>query len=293
MSKIIDFSSVYEGMSVNKRLHSIKKELEKEAISKRKLHLLKTELYQLSLFLTKELKKQATLTQFTISLFLAQQAELGTLIFACQNLFVDKKVDHLIQSAQKIAKESQDPYKNISQKVHKLQKSISSLTHQEALSLENRHLIHLAKCYLTDAINHDYTHDLSKKSQNIRLDFKKAQEQKDLLDVHETSLMLYEIAGHFYYHELQEAFALFYSLSPSLQDTLKHNLSQLGGCFSLLKDLNDLSLWKNNLYLTIQTLIGYSHELAYGVKEYPSIKEINTLFKDLDKIRKENISANF
>lgn len=293
MSKIIDFSSMNEELFVDERINNIKKELKKETISRKKLHNLEIELHDLSLSLTQKMHNEATLSQHTMSQFLVQQTELSCLICACQNIFIDKRVDKLTQTAQKIAKESQDPYKNVSQKIGKLKKSISSLGYQEALSLENRQMISLAKNYLTAAEKHDYAHDLSKDPKTIRLDFKKENSQKDFLDPYETSLSLYEIAGHLYYYELKEAFAVFYSLSPSLQKEIKEEILKNNGSFDLLKDLDNMKSWKKNLYPVIQALIGYSHSLIYGIIEYPSVKEINILFKDLDAIRKADISANF
>lgn len=293
MSKIINFSSMNEGMFVSDRINNIKKELKKETLSRKKLRDLEDEIHYLSLFLTKKLHEQANLTQIAMSLFLSQQAELSCLIFACQNLYIDKRVNKLTQHAQKIAKESQDPYKNVSQKIEKLKKSIHSLAYQEALSLENRQMINLAKNYLNDAKEHRYSHDLSKNANAIRLEFKKENCQKDFTDPYETSISLYEIAGNLYHHELKEAFALFYSLSPSLQKALKEAILKVGGNFDLLKNLEDLEGWKKNLYPVIQALIGYTNEMIYGTVEYPSIKEVNNLFKDLDAIRKTDISANF
>lgn len=293
MNKIIDFSSMNEEIFVDERINKIKKELKKESISRKKLHNLEIELYDLSLSLTQKMHKQVALSQSTMDQFLVQQTELSCLICVCQNLFIDKKVDKLTQNAQKIAKESQHPYKNVSQKIEKLKKSISSLTYQEALSLENRQMINLAKNYLTDAQKHHYTHDLSKDPKTIRLDFKKENGQKDLIDPYETSLSLYEVAGHLYHYELKEAFGLFYSFSPSMQKELKEEILKAGGSFDLLKDLENIKLWKKNLYPVIQALIGYSNQVIYGNVEYPSIKEINILFKDLDVISKADISANF
>lgn len=292
MNKIIDFSSVNGEFFIDAHINKIKKELKKETISIKKLHHLQGELYNLGLFLTKQLREGVALTQHTMGLFLIQQTELSCLMYTCQNVFIDKKVDKLTQSAQKIAKESQDPYKNVSQKITKLKKSINSLTHQEALSLENRQMINLAKAYLKDAKEHLYTHDLSKDPQTIRLDFKQENSQKDLMDSYETSLNLYEIGGALYHHDLKEAFSLFYSLSPLLQKEIKEEILTTGGSFDLLKEVENLAIWKKNLYPVIQALIGYSNKLIYNSTDYPTHKEIDLLFADLDRIVNEK-SANF
>ena len=293
MSKIVNFSSIHRGIFIDTRINKIKKELKNEKISTRKLHHLQGELNDLGLFLTKQLNERAALTQHTMGVFLLQQTELSCLMYTCQNVFIDKRIDKLTQNAQKIAKESQDPYKNVSQKIAKLKKSIHSLTYQEALSLENRQMINLAKAYLNDAKEHIYTHDLSRDTQTIRIDFKKENSQRDLMDFYETSLALYEIAGAFYHHDLKEAFSLFYSLSPSLQKEVKEEVLKVGGSFDRMKELKHLDLWKDNLYLVIQALIGYSNQLIYNTTDYPTHQEIDSLFRDLDKILQENVSANF
>lgn len=293
MNKIINFSSAYEERCVEARILTIKKELNKERISSKKLRELQEELYHLSLEVTKTLQTQASLTQHAMSLFLETQVELGSLIYACQNLFIDKKVDRLTEHAQKIAQESLNPYKNVSLKIGKLQKSILSLTCQEALSLENRQMINLAKKYLHDAEARCYQETALKGTKAIRLDFQKINASQDLLDPYDISIALYEVAGDFYHNQLQQAFSGFFALAPSVQSEVKALLLKKGMSFDELKNTQDLSEWNRLLNQVLQTLLGYSNQLLYGSYSEPSLTEIRSLFRDLDAILKEESSANF
>jgi hypothetical protein len=293
MNKIINFSSVYEEQCVEARIFTIKKELNKEHISSKKLLKLQEELHHLSLEITKTMQTQASLTHHAMSLFLKTQAELGSLIYACQNLFIDKKVDKLTEHAQRIAKESLNPGKNVFLKIGKLQKSILSLTCQEALSLENRQMIDLAKKYLHDAEARCYQETALKGPKAIRLDFQKINASQDLLDPYDISIELYEVAGDFYHYQIHQAVSAFFSLAPSVQSAVNALLLQKGIRLDALKHSQNLAEWSHLLNQVLQTLLGYSNQLLYGSYREPSVAEIQSLFKDLDAILKEESSANF
>lgn len=296
MSKIIDFSSLYEERCVERRIDAIKKELKKARVSSKKLRELQQELYHLSLELTETVQRESSLSQVAMHEFLLRQADLGVLLCNCQNLFIDKQVDNLTKHAQKIAKASLDPCTNVSQKIGKLHQSILSLTHQEALSLENRQMIHLAKKYLHDASARCYHEERPKNTKTIRLDFQKTNAERDLRDPYETSLMLYEIAGDLYHHQIAAGLSSFFCLPSSVQQELKTLMTHKGSSLEQLKTQETVQGWKKNVDGIIQALLGYSNQLLYHTLTYPTIEEIDELFRDLAATLKEaaeDASANF
>lgn len=292
MSKIVDFSSVYEEACVAKRVDAIKKELKKEKISSKKLHHLQEELYHLSFSLANQLKHQSMLTQLAMHQFLIAQAELGALLFDCKNIFIDKKVDSLTIHARKIAKASLNPYVNLSRKISRLNQSISSLTGQEALSFENRQMINLAKKYLQDAQARCYQEESTKDTKTIRLDFRKANASRDFLDPYDMSLALYEISGDLYQGRLQEGVSGIHSLAPSIQQELKEILRERGLNLQMLNSQDSLENQHNLIYAIIQVLIGYSNQLLYQSFSSPSHQEIEELFQGLQASLQEDFEQN-
>ncbi|MBM3192404.1 MAG: hypothetical protein FJZ63_07140 [Chlamydiae bacterium] len=286
MSKILTFSSTHEESFIDATINKIKKDLNKPGLSKTKLHHVQKELDQLNHFLNENLRQQASLTQSAFTLFLKTQLEISSLAYDCQNLFINKCVDQLTEKAQKLAKDGLGNCKDISRRVIKLKKEILDLTHKEALSLENRQMIHLANHYLSakDAI------DFSKDVSALRLTLREENAKKDLNDLFDISIDLYEIAGSFYNCDIQGALEQFYSLSPTTQQEIKKRLQELGIDLHKIACQSDLALLKKQLYLIIQTCLGYSHYILYASFDYPSFAAIDELFQDLERTLKESVS---
>jgi|GEM_PF-1673002 len=293
MSKIIDFSSVYEEPSVATRIDTIKSQLKKGRISKRRLHHLQDELLHLSSSLTDQLKHVSMQTHIAMHEFLRAQTELGALLFDCKNIFIDRQVDSLTSHAQKIARASVDPCMNVSRKITRLHKSIASLMDKEALSLENRQMINVAKKYLQDAQQRCYLETSSKNTKTIRLDFQKANQARDWVDPYDMSLALYETAGLLYQGKGVEGEKEFRSLAPSLQQEIGKLLEEKHLSFQALALQENLVDREHHLYGIIQVLLGYSNKLLYESLTVPSVQEIDELFQDLEAHLKEEISMNF
>ncbi len=285
MSKILNFSSTHEDFFIDKTINKIKKDLEKPSISKKKLYNIQQELNQLNSVLVDNLRHQVRMTQSALTMFLQKQTELSTLSYNCQNLFIDKCVDTLTEQAQKVAKNNLNSCKNISKRVSKLRKDISTLGYEQALSLENRQMIDLANRYL----NSKESVDLSKDTATLRLSLREENSKKDLNELFDLSIALYEIAGSFYHCNIKEALELFYSLSPTTQQEIKTKLQELGVDLHMINQTMNITAIRKQLYLIIQTCLGYSHYVLYQSFDYPSFEAIDDLFQDLDRTLKESV----
>lgn len=285
MSKILKFSSTREDFFIDKTINKIKKDLEKPSISKKKLYNIQQELNQLNGVLVDNLRHQVRMTQSALTMFLQKQTELSTLSYNCQNLFIDKCVDTLTEQAQKVAKTNLNSCKNISKRVSKLRKDISTLGYEQALSLENRQMIDLANRYL----NSKESVDLSKDTTTLRLSLRAENSKKDLNELFDLSIALYEIAGSFYHCNIKEAFELFYSLSPTTQEEIKTKLQEFGVDLHMINQTLNITAIREQLYLIMQTCLGYSHYVLYQSFDYPSFEAIDDLFQDLDRTLKESV----
>jgi hypothetical protein len=285
MSKILKFSSTHEDFFIDKTINKIKKDLEKPSISKKKLYNIQQELNQLNGVLVDNLRHQVRMTQSALTIFLQKQTELSALSYNCQNLFIDKCVDTLTEQAQKVAKNNLNSCKNISKRVSKLRKEISTLGYEQSLSLENRQMIDLANRYL----NSKESIDLSKDTTTLRLNLREENSKKDLNELFDLSIALYEIAGCFYHCNITEAFDLFYSLSPMTQQEIKIKLEEFGVDLHMINQTLNITAIREQLYLIMQTCLGYSHYVLYQSFDYPSFEAIDDLFQDLDRTLKESV----
>lgn len=287
MGKIISFLPYCESSSVGERISKIKKELSKDSLSERKLHLLEKEILGLTGSLSDQMKKEAELTSHLIFGFLSQQTELSYLVFDCHTRFVNKKVDTLTSKAHHLANELIEEEKILRKKVQQIKKLISKLYANEALSLENRLMINLAKDFLQAASDHRLPS--FEASKNLRLHVQEINKGKDIKSLSELSLTLFEIAGYVYELDYKKALEVFISLPIHTQLDVEKLLENHSISIKLLKESPFSNDSKTQRYLMVQTLIGYSHELLEGQFNLMTFAEIDDLFGDLKSALKEGV----
>lgn len=279
MSKIIQFPGMGESL-IEEKICAIKKSLEKPTVTPKKLLLIEQELIELNGSLLSKLQEQKELTERMFSSFLTQAVEIGALTCVCHELAIDKQVDAITNKAQELASSTPCHYQKVSRRVAYLEKTIKELTYKEALSLENRQMIHLARYCLKHLGSLQERRDVKA----IRLDFKAENAKKDLNESYDLSIALYEIAGELYHNQFVSALALFKALPEDVQEILKDLMLQHDCDFNSLSSLTSIAELKKGSYKAIEVFIGYTNKILYNLFEYPTKEEVEDLFKDLDEM---------
>lgn len=289
MSKIVSFNGSNEGLIQNKLL-KIKKALQNDSVSKRKLYLLEQEMCELSLDIKDQIAAVEALSSSMFEKFSLHQKELGALVDQCHHLSVDKYVDSITISAQKLACVSLVSNKNFSKKIKKIEKSIKSLNNQEALSLENRELIVIATNFLKAAENHTYCDHMHEPAKTLRLHVKK-EKKSPSFEICDLAFDLFEIASLLYSMNTKEAILLFNRLPASEQMHIEALLQNKGTDIKSIKNPESLLKFRKDNLTLIQQLLAYSEELATGQFNEKTEKEIKRLFKDMDIQLKEQAES--
>lgn len=289
MGKIISFQPYIKSSLVEEKITRIKKELTKETLTERKLHELEKEIIGLTGSLSQEMAREVEVTSQLIVGFITQQTELSNLIFNCHTLSVDKKVDSLTCKAQHLTFEECHEEKLLQKKIGKIKKSIDLLFAKEALSLENRQMIALARQFLSAASEHKMLHSKESSAKDLRLELKVKGQEKDLRGLSEISIDLFTIAGHIYEMDCKEASMLFMSLPEQIQISLQDLLKKQGVSFDLIRNPGFSKEAKEGRYKIMQALMGYSHQLLEGQYESISFEDIDALFVDLRSVLKERV----
>ncbi len=275
MDKIIDFSSVFEGTMIDNELKSIHKQLLKESLDQDKLYDLTEKLETIFEYISEKMSKSAQLTDIISE----KKLEVGRLLNSCYSKWIDKEINLITEDIQKLS--SVDSNGNTLEKIDDLKSSISELTFNNALSLENKHLIQLAKTHLNEIETGRANSDLSS-AQEIRIEFQDYQSKRDPIDDHEIALTLYEMSGRFYNNDIKSAIELFYSLPEKNRLELTDILEARGASIEAIKTVEDFGSWQKNLFIVIQTSLGYANHVVDGLSAYhfPEKDEIIELFND-------------
>lgn len=274
MNKIVDFSSVFEGVYIDDSINKVKEELSQDNLSSQTLCRVKGKLESLSSRICQKLQNQVSFTQSVCEKLISQQEEVCSLLHLCGTKSLNKQVKTITDTALKLGKEEGE---TLSSKIDELKQGITDLNHKHALSLENRQMIHMAKKHLNGLSD---THETQTSVAGKELE-KQAVDQflEDPIDL---SMALYEIAGNLYKADIGAAFCGFNQLPELTKSKLEKALIKSGYDIQKLKQPFHLESFNKQKYFTIQTLIGYSNFLLYGDFEIMDEDEIDDLFYDLD-----------
>lgn len=290
MNKIISFSSFTQKDLIHERISLIKKELSNEKLSCKKLGDIEEEIQDLSINICHSLQATSPISNNILETFEENQLELSTLKFKCHSLFLDKKVDQITLKAQKLAYEFKQN-KSTTKKICGLKKSITSLHLDEALSLENRQMINLAKKFIKALESEKKIISICSSTKELREQAKKI--SCELIDYSEISMDLYDLAGFLYEKNFKEAMFCYYSLPEESQKRLQTLLSQENISIEESFSAEKVILSKEKLTETLQVIIGYAHELIEGSFQKPTKSEIHLFLKDLKELSSDKKIANF
>lgn len=289
MEKIIDFSSFFEENTIDRKLQHIQNQLVKGNLSKNKLFDIANELNFLFDYVDKKLLREAYMSDLSFQNTSKTKQLIGSLLNTCYHKWVDKNIDMLTEQALQIAQKDQNlSQKNTSRKIAKLEKKLNQISFENALSLENRHLVHVAK----SSLKKPDPNKLSKNAKTLRLDFSSSSEFNNIIDNYDVCLSLYEISGDLFHNNFDTAFEKFYSLPKSLQDDMTKHLEKRKASMTNIKFVEDFNEWQKNLFLIIQSFVGLANQILVGSNEciYPSKEEIIDLFNDSFFHQKENLA---
>ena len=221
MEKIIDLSSMFEESAIDYKLKCIQKELVEENLSQSKLYYLADELHLIFDYIDDELLNQAYITELSFDRFSKTKETIGSLLNTCYQKWLDKSIDIITDDALTAALESAGAsHSKTSKKVKELNKKLEGICQQNSLSLANRHMVKVAKKYLTKAEDKKALAKNSEKlptrdAQSIRIDFLSSPAFNESVNLHETCLSLYEVGGDLFHHRFNVALESFLLSSKS------------------------------------------------------------------------------
>lgn len=283
MGKILDFSSAFEEATIDHQLKCIQKELLQNHLSCKKLHSLALELNSIYHLIDDNLSKQIFLTDRAFEQLNEKKYHVGSLLNSCYHKWLDRKIDHLTENAQKISQTKNLSEKKTSKKIDMLKKELHVLCENNALSLENKYLIKIAKKCLSKKEIKEKNSDKFHSAKTLRVDFSLNHLNKDdLIDVYDICLSLYEIAGNFFHHKFNEAFDLFFSLPQETRNHITQKLNEKEANINNLKTIQNFNKWQTNLFVVVQTLTAFANQLIDGSKESQELDdiEIQSIFND-------------
>lgn len=269
MGKVVNISSLFEENALDYKINTLRKELQNEALSPKKLTEITDELEALFLYIKDTLEQDEHVTSLMLERLAQKKIDIGGLINICHHRWLDRRIEVLADEVNELSED-----KKTSEKINLLKDNLNQLTTQEGLTLENRYLVQKAR----ESLNTSSEPKLAKASL-IRKEFQNNFENRDPVDDYENSLLLYELAGHLYYQRLNKAKESYFSLPLDLRDRLE---TQYYFHLPSLLTLTQIHALSEKLEDSVKVLVGFANQIMMGENHIhlPNSEEIEAIFSD-------------